>query len=148
MNIEWFRSLPNVSLALEDQISDVRSALTAAEFKVYRLSGITSVEDFFLHVRDDLPMAPPISGQVHWDAFSDSLWGGLDETGDERIAIFWENADQLLMKDSESFQIAIEIFSHVASSLANPQFNADKLPLLKIFMFGAGSEFPRLFIGS
>lgn len=44
---------------------------------------------FFMYAKNYFPLDPPISGKVHWDAFSDSLFEGLTLEKSNSIYIFF-----------------------------------------------------------
>ncbi len=67
------------------------------------------------------PMDPPLVGNDHWDAFSDSLFGGLDELDAKQVVLVWMNSELMEQKANGDYQIALECLGDVCEILANPQ---------------------------
>jgi hypothetical protein len=98
-------------------------------WRVFRLAeNIADREGFFASVRKTLPLDPPIISDWCWDALSDSLWEGLLELTDKRIAIVWPGASSLNSQDPEVFWHASSILSSVSASLADGR---DSLGIVK-----------------
>lgn len=81
---------------------------------------------FFNAVRATLPLDPPLMGTRSWDAMSDSLWEGLYGLPDQRIAILWPNARAMASAASPDFEMALNVLTDVATSLANPHATRGK----------------------
>ena len=104
----------------ESAAADAAKGIEDEGYRVFHLpEGIVSRDAFFDAVRGLLPLAPPLASNYSWDALSDSLWGGLDELGDESMAIVWHGAEQLEQASSRDFEIARSILADVSDSLAD-----------------------------
>lgn len=86
-------------------------------FTVYSISKAIDSEQFFRHARVEFPLDPPISGNVHWDAFADSIWGGLDGCIDSKIVLVIEDATEFAQKSPGDFGIAIDCMTTAAQEV-------------------------------
>ena len=73
----------------------------------------------------------------HWDALSDSLYGGIGALDERRVAVVWLQADVLLAHDAEVLYIALDCFRDAAAALDKPPEPVE----LKVFLVGAGPSF-------
>ena len=90
--------------------------LRACGWLVYLLPpGIADKASFFEGVRAVLPLDPPLVGNQSWDALSDSVWAGLDQTEGKRIAIVWPQA-RLAVPE---LQTAVRILEDLTESLSD-----------------------------
>jgi hypothetical protein len=81
-------------------------------------SDISDKAALFEAMRTILPMDPPLVGSRSWDALSDSLWGGIDQLGEERVAIIWPKAQ---LKPVSDLDTALAVLEGVALSLSDPK---------------------------
>lgn len=79
------------------------------------------------------PLAPPLHSNRSWDALADSLWSGLDELEDEKIAIFWPNSDRMKKAESDAFAIATNILTDLCASLADQNRTTSRTKALVVF---------------
>ena len=107
--------------------------LRDAGFFVIEFDGGESAAAFFEEVKDKLPLDPPLSGRVNWNAFSDSLWSGLNDLAAEAVVVVWRGASRLQHADSWSFAVAQDIFAEVASQLNRGMYGAKKKIIRIIF---------------
>ena len=92
--------------------------LRARGFLVFSLpSGIVDKSSFFDAIRSCLPLDPPVVSNRSWDALSDSLWEGLSELAENRIAIVWPTEE---VAAAEDMKIAMGVLDQVARLLADP----------------------------
>lgn len=105
--------------------------------KPKRLSAKLSVTE----ILDVLPQDPPLSGKVNLDALLDSLWGGIDNLGVNKIAFVWTQADTIVRNSPDNFKTLIECFNELALSVANTEFGIERPVLFKVFMVGNSKEF-------
>ncbi|KAB1587793.1 barstar family protein [Burkholderia cepacia] len=96
-------------------------------------SGIASIDQFYDAIRSNCPLAPPLHSNRSWDALADSLWSGLDELEDEKIAIFWPNSDRMKKAESDAFAIATDILADLCASLADQNRTASGTKALVVF---------------
>lgn len=76
-------------------------------------SQITSEEQFFRAARQSLPCNPPLGGGCHWDALSDSVYCGLQDSF-QRCTIWWKDAQELLRRDPAAFGLAVSVLADIA----------------------------------
>ncbi|MEX0717791.1 MAG: barstar family protein [Planctomycetaceae bacterium] len=111
-------------------------------FTVFVIDGIDSPEAFFTYVKDNLPMDPPLSGDVNWNAFADSLWYGLDATQETHVSICWLNADQMVEARPQHFWLAIQCLDDVARNFSEDWDDPDgRHVIVRIWVFGDGALF-------
>jgi hypothetical protein len=95
-------------------------------------------------VKQKVPLDPPLSGRVNWDALSDSLWHGLAAQPQRHVAICWLDAHLFLHRDPAGFHIAVEVFQDVALMLREEtRLRGTALPTLLVLLFGAGLPLPK-----
>lgn len=115
------------------------------DYKIYYIDGkkTSTIEELFVWIKERLPLDPPLSGSVNFDAFVDSLWGGLDNQDYERVAIVWGYPNELMKQDKNRFEKLVQCMNEVAKELLLEEYGVDKLITLKIFLFGKGPMFSR-----
>ncbi|MFF4020345.1 barstar family protein [Streptomyces sp. NPDC001843] len=89
---------------------------------------------FFNAVRAALPLDPPVVSSRSLDALSDSLWGGISSTDDEKIAIIWEDSSRFFRDSPEEFEDACSVLAEVAESLADRTFTAGQPKQVRVFV--------------
>jgi len=77
-------------------------------FRFFSSGTCSDAQSFFSNAKAVLPLDPPISGSVNWDAFRDSLYGGLDASTEQRIAIVVDDASVFRTDDPVGFETACE----------------------------------------
>jgi hypothetical protein len=110
---------------------------------IFELNGkeIYDAKSFFIAAKLVLPMDPPLSGKVNWDAFSDSLWYGIDNLNQQKIAVLWKQADNMMNLEARNFQIAVECFEDVATSIVEESNEKNLKSDILIFLFGTSDDF-------
>ncbi|WP_251862290.1 barstar family protein [Clostridium sp. Marseille-Q2269] len=118
------------------------------DYKIYYINGerISTIDELFVCIKDRLPLDPPLSGNVNFDAFVDSLWGGLDNQDYEKIVIFWQYPNELMKQDKKRFEKLIQCINEVAKELLLEQYGVDNPIILKTFLFGKGAMFSKFCI--
>jgi len=116
--------------------------LKRAGFTVLTLDGkvVFDGPSFFAEAIRMLPLDPPLSGNVNWDVFSDSLWGGIDQLGLKQIAIVWRRAENMVQADLLEFLLAFDCLKNMASTIDHSRevkFTIKVLP----FLTGEGTSF-------
>jgi hypothetical protein len=89
---------------------------------------------FFDAVRATLPLDPPLKSNRSWDALSDSLFGGLDELGADRVLLMWTDAAKMVAAAFDEADIALEVLADVAATLAEPNYTAGRPVSLTVLM--------------
>jgi hypothetical protein len=107
-------------------------------FRIFVIDGdsISDAESFFSQIVSVLPLDPPLSGKVNWDAFRDSLWFGVDGLEETSVAIMWINCENIVEHDYQSFRTAVECFEDVALSIASEESGVDTPTRLLVFLIG------------
>ncbi|MAT38747.1 MAG: hypothetical protein CL946_04005 [Ectothiorhodospiraceae bacterium] len=82
--------------------------LTSQGYSVFEVGKPTDERDFLQQARLKYPLDPPISGNVHWDAFADSIWGGLDACCSPKIVLVVRDASDLRRNNPSEFALAID----------------------------------------
>jgi hypothetical protein len=78
---------------------------------------VTNSDDWFNQAKDAFPLDPPISGRVNWDAFADSLWGGLDACNQSKIALVIEDAVEFAAGSPREYNVALECLFESATEV-------------------------------
>lgn len=115
------------------------------DYKIYYIDGkkASTIEELFVWIKERLPLDPQLSESVNFDAFVDSLWGGLDNQDYERVAIVWKYPNELIKQDKNIFEKLVQCINQVAKELLLEECGGDKLITLKTFLFGKGSMFSK-----
>lgn len=87
--------------------------------------GAATRADFFDAVRASLPLDPPQIGKS-WDALSDSMWEGIYEVDASIVLITWTGAADLQRASPEDYDIAMDVFRDLVSTLGNGEYTAGK----------------------
>lgn len=91
-------------------------------YRVFCLpSGISDRGALIRAVKAAVPSDPPMRGDDNWDAFSDSLWGGLDSLETRGVALLWPVSAQLKETHPGDYAIASEVFADICSTLVTDQ---------------------------
>jgi Barstar (barnase inhibitor) len=115
-------------------------------YKIYEINGdeVSTIQKFFNWAKNTLPQDPPLSGNINFDALVDSLWGGFDSLGEEKVAIVWYNSNSIINHDKVKFEILLECFEELGNSLMLEEYGIDKPIKLKVIFLGVGSMFSTL----
>jgi hypothetical protein len=95
----------------------MRVGLQAARYRVLTLpANIVDKKTFFAAARAILPLVPTLA-EDKWDALDDSLFEGLLELPEDRVAILWSGAKDMRAREPNAFSAAIQVLENVARSL-------------------------------
>jgi len=123
---------------------DVKRWLEEANFVTFELPlNLDSGEAFWEATRNVLPFDPSLGTFVVWDGFADSLFGGLDELRDPRVAIIWDHVEQIVTEHLEDFVQIVSTLEQVALQVSTPTSGIDVPVQLVIFLLGEGPNFPK-----
>ncbi len=101
-----------------EAVPQLRADLEQSGFKLYVIDAPKNAKEFISLVGGIFPLNPPLSKKsIHWDAFADSLGGGLIDCSDSKIA--------LIINDATAFRDANEL------RLSMPEFEIAMHCLLK-----------------
>ncbi len=114
-------------------------------YHIYSIDGckFTTMEDIFIWIKNELPQDPPLSGKVNFDALTDSLWGGFDELGEEKVVILWSNPNETMNKDKARYDILIDCLEELAKTLTMNEYGIEKPISLKTVLLGEGRLYSR-----
>ncbi|MBP0723837.1 barstar family protein [Bacillus sp. RG28] len=87
---------------------------------------------------------PPLRRNVHYDAFNDSLWGGLSEISSEKVALIWTDFNKLLDEGFNDFLQISECIYKIAEDLTHTEYGIDHEVKFKVFLLGEGKNFPTI----
>lgn len=112
-------------------------------YRIVVLNGAT-VQDklsFLRQAGTDLPQPAELIAKDNWDAFSDSLWCGLYEFPDTKVAIVWTHAQNMVNGNLEDFLVAVSSLADVGIEVANTEHGFPHPMSLVIFLVGEGVNF-------
>jgi hypothetical protein len=96
--------------------------LSASRYRVLTLpANIIDKATFFAAARATLPLVPALADDK-WDALDDSLFEGLLELPEDRVAILWSGAKEMRAKEPDAFSAAIQVLENVARSLLDGNY--------------------------
>ena len=101
---------------------------------VFPTAGIVDRSSFFSAVKSTLPLDPPVMGNHVWDALSDSLWQGLYELPQRRIAIVWPGAQAMGDGAPADFEIALSVLTDVTAGLADTRATLGRTKEVAVFV--------------
>ncbi len=138
MSIPDSMRLPLISWIAQADYPTIQRLLLTQRFNIAVLDGSTIVDgpSFIAQAGRDLPLDPPVL-TPHWDAFPDSLYGGIIAAEIDKFALVWLAADVLLDHDPETFVNALQSFTDVAHDLCSPSEQV----VVKVILLGVGTSF-------
>jgi hypothetical protein len=98
-------------------IPSLCTTLQARGFRLFSIGKPTDSHDFFRQAKAAYPFDPDISGNVHWDAFADSLWGGLDACAESRIALIIQDATEFAENSAGDYKLALSCLADAATGV-------------------------------
>src|SRR6266404_6912964 len=135
-----------INCVSQEALARLRSFLNDNGFSIFELDG-TKIDDapsFFIESAKKLPQDPSLSGNVNWDAFIDSIWGGLAELGKERVAFIWTNDQRMLEHGLKDLLTANGCLEHIASTMNTTKYGISRPVKLLVFLVGEGNNFKQL----
>lgn len=141
--IENIIKLSILNFINEDSLEFIGKKLKEDGFYILQLDGenIKDATSFFKKVVEVFPQDPPLSGKCNWDAFTDSLWGGLDELSEEKVAFIWTKVENMFEYGIPDLFMALDCFVELARSVSNYETGISKPIKLIIFLIGKGKNF-------
>ncbi|MBW5892051.1 barstar family protein [Pectobacterium polaris] len=76
-----------------------------------------NIYDVFDEIKKSLPLDPPLYSGCNFDAFSDSMFSGLDLLENSKVCVFLVDIKKALRNDSKNYHILLDIFSDNLSYL-------------------------------
>lgn len=98
-------------------IAAICKSMESEGFTVFLVETASDAQSFFTQAKKAFPLDPPISGRVHWDAFSDSLWGGLDACKESRVALVVRDITGFRESNKQEYEIAISCLTNTATEV-------------------------------
>lgn len=98
-------------------LEDICEAMRSDGFVVFVMESVDNAQSFFREAKQAFPLDPLISGNVHWDAFADSLWGGLDASKSSKIALVLRDAGVFRHLDKPGYETAVECMLDAAKEV-------------------------------
>lgn len=109
--------------------------------------GIRTEAEFFAAARSCLPLVPPLRTDYRdrdgrptesWDAFDDSLFGGLMELPQPRAVVAWRDPWILAEADPDTGRAAIDILLRLPAGGGDPDINGGPTKEILIILGEAG----------
>lgn len=140
------KNLQTINFVSQESLEILITSLKKKGYHILKMDGenVKDAKSFFKEIVNVFPQDPPLSGQCNWDAFTDSLWGGLDEIAQERVAFIWTKVEEMFEYGIPDLFTALDCFKELASSVSNLEYGISKPVKLLIFLVGSGKNF-RLF---
>jgi hypothetical protein len=120
--------------------------LRSHKYCIYELNGhdIQDAHSFFHKIKEILPLDPPLSGNVHWDAFRDSVRGGIDRLCESKVAVVWTSVENMLGQGLADLCLATQYFGEVSSDVLVSTKGTEQPVRLITFLVGVGNNFDEL----
>jgi hypothetical protein len=133
-----------VNCVAQVDLARLREVLRRHGFAVIDLDGKAVRDKATLLAQAEFDL-PPVEGMRpgNWDALADYLWNGLYESGEERVALVWTDADQIVHGDLQDLLDGLRVLTSVADSIREGVSFPQRTTLL-IFLVGEGPEFRHL----
>lgn len=126
-----------------ESLNQLKTDLHQKNYCLFELNGeeIQNAESLFQQIAGSFPQDPPLSGNCNWDALADSLFGGLDQLGETRVAFIWTHADNMLHSGLDDLLTAVICFDQIASVVATTEAGLSEPVKLLVFLVGKGANF-------
>jgi hypothetical protein len=136
------KNLSVVSFIEEEKVVELKASLINDCYTIFELDGKIIVDEktFFKCVANVLPQDPPLSGNINYDAFVDSIWGGLDALGKEKVAILWTNVEKFSIQDIKGMKMIIRCLNDIANSISTNEFGIEKPITLHVYVSGVNDK--------
>jgi hypothetical protein len=126
---------PGIVHAPNEDPDSVAEELRSLGWHVYALPpAMTDGWAFIRAVKSTIPLDPPLLSDDNWNALSDSLWDGLYESGNDRIAIVWPGSQAMADWDLDSYENARAVLSLAAETLSDPKATVGRPKMLMIVL--------------
>jgi hypothetical protein len=132
-----------VTCVAQVDLAQLEEALAGYGFAVIGLDGklVRDKATLLAQAEADLP---PVEGMRpgNWDALADYLGNGLAELGEERVALVWTDADQIVQGDLQDLLDGLRVLTGVADAVRAGEGLPHPIDLM-IFLVGDGPGFRR-----
>jgi hypothetical protein len=137
-----------ITCMAQAQAQELTARLRAEGVVVYALDGSTvrDAVSFLAAARTCLPLDPPSPNDTpNWDAFSDSLFGGIaleqEATATTSFVVIWTQVQNILQSGLEDLVRVVSVFEQVSHQL-NSAAHGDSRGSLNLILAGDGPNFP------
>jgi hypothetical protein len=126
-----------VNCVAQVDLLQLEEVLHRSGYSVIGLDGklVRDKASFLAQAEVDLPKVDGMR-PGNWDALADYLWNGLQQLGEEQVALLWTDADQTVHGNLQDFVDVLLVLTGVATGIQPITF--------LIFLVGDGPEFRRL----
>ncbi|MFF1560527.1 hypothetical protein [Streptomyces sp. NPDC058279] len=116
-----------------DQVGPALEELPSSGACVFHVDtgSATDMTSIIRAIADVVPMDPPTTGRS-WDAFSDSLWGGVHEVNAARVALVVRG--ECWSECVGDVRIALDVFQEVAASLADEKATVNRPTTFAVYV--------------
>lgn len=137
------RRLRVVNCINQESLPGLRQFLARHDFHVIELDGVGVVDGatFLARAAEVLPLDPPLASRDNWDAFSDSVWGGLEQLAKERVALIWTSVEEMLKRGLQDLLISVTCLQQVAAEVATARYGISHPVVFVVFLAGKGDNF-------
>ena len=144
MEVQYIFRPQAINRVNQSQLDKVMATLAELGYRIFTLDGknIHDKLSYLAQAAQDLPQPPDLVSRNNWDAFNDSLWFGLHELLDNRVAFVWTDAQDMMHGDQKDFLIAVDILEELSGNVAHTEHRFSHPMDLRTFLFGEGDEFP------
>ncbi len=123
--------------------AELKAVVASAEAEglpLYVVTTSTSVRrgtTFIEAARDAIPLDPQLEGDPnHWDAFADSLSGGLlGADGDLQIVV-WMGADKYRKADPDGYRLAVGVMEQVSEEAGESRYTGGNPKAICFYLEG------------
>lgn len=130
----------------QDSFAVLVERLYLEHWRIFELEGET-VKDkssFLKKAGEQLPHEPGLIASSSWDAFNDTLFSGLVDLHENRIAILWTGAHRMLEGGLPDLLMAVDCFKQMASDFITMKIGSPTPVQLAVFLVGEGDNFKPL----
>jgi len=139
-----------ISCMDQAQALELTARLRTEGVVVYELDGsmVRDAVTFLAAARERLPLDPPSTNdRPNWDAFSDSLFGGIDLQGEATAStsfvVMWTHVENMLEGGLPDLLQVVSVFEQVSRQLRSPVDDEPRRSL-SLVLVGEGRNFPRV----
>lgn len=137
------RELGAVSFVHRDELESVIDYCNNKKYRIFFIDGtqVITLADFFYWIKTTMPQDPPLSGRINFDALVDSLWGGLESSGESKIAVIWIDVNKFMDCEDNRFDLLCECFEELSTTLRLESYGVEQPVMLNVILLGQGEEF-------
>lgn len=137
MDIQSFELPPFLHTFKPEEYQELSLSLKEAGYEILEINGqaIDSAATFLAQAKENLPLDPPlISKEMHWDAFSDSLFEGITNLPAKNIALIWHKTSNFAKHNQIDYEKTIAELAFVAETAANQEYADNQVKKFLVFL--------------